>query len=174
MKNLFLLSFFAIFVLASCGQEADNQEAANEDAAPKVNELALSDDGIHYGEKITDDGAIPLATLVSQMQHVEDSLETKVVATVSKVCQNKGCWMTLVNDAGDEMFVQFKDYSFFMPFDIEGKEVVVDGKAYVEYTPVDELQHYAEDLGKPQEEIDAITEPKEELKIYARGVIIRS
>lgn len=174
MKKSLLFSVLAIFILASCGQEKDSSQVSGDENDSKVNELALSDDGIHYGEKITDEGAIPLANLVSHMEGVEDSLETKVYGKVTKVCMNKGCWMTLETDAGDELFVQFKDYSFFMPFDIEGKEVVLDGKAYSEYTPVDELQHYAEDLGKSQEEIDAITEPKSELKFYARGVIIRS
>ena len=70
------------------------------------------------------------------------------------------------------MFVKFKDYGFFMPKDIAGKRVVMDGYAFKEITPVDELRHYAEDEGKSPEEIAAIVEPKEELKFLAKGVLL--
>ena len=59
--------------------------------------------------------------------------------------------------------VKFKDYGFFMPKDISGKEVILNGKAYVNEVPVDEQRHYAEDAGKSEEEIAAITEPKKDL-----------
>jgi len=101
-------------------------------------------------------------------------VRTKFTAKVESVCQVKGCWMNLVpSEAGnDEIFVKFKDYAFFMPLDISGKNVIVEGVAYKEVTPVDELKHYAEDEGLPQEEIDKIVEPKEEIKFMADGVIV--
>lgn len=128
----------------------------------------------HFGEKITSDGAIPYAKLVSQMGDA-DSLQVKVQGKVDEVCQKKGCWMTIVNpeDAeGEELFVKFKDYGFFMPFDLSGQEVVMEGYAFREVTSVEELRHYAEDAKEPQEVIDAITEPKVELKFLASGVVI--
>jgi hypothetical protein len=70
------------------------------------------------------------------------------------------------------MVVQFKDYGFFVPKDIAGRQVVIEGYAYRAVTPIEDLKHYAEDAGKSQEEIDAITEPKEELKFLASGVIL--
>ena len=70
------------------------------------------------------------------------------------------------------VFVKFKDYGFFMPLDLAGSEVIVQGKAYKEVTSVDELRHYAEDEGLSAEEIAKITEPEEELKFMADGVII--
>ena len=39
-------------------------------------------------------------------------------------------------------------------------------------TSVEDLRHYAEDEGKSEEEIMAITEPVEELKFMATGVEI--
>jgi Domain of unknown function (DUF4920) len=68
--------------------------------------------------------------------------------------------------------VQFKDYGFFMPKDISGRKVVMQGYAFKALTPVDELKHYAEDEGKLKEEIEAITEPKEEIKFLASGVLL--
>ena len=76
-------------------------------------------------------------------------------------------------DMGDnESFVKFKDYAFFMPKDIAGQEVIVDGKAFVEQTSVEDLKHFAKDAGKSQDEIDAITEPKLTLSFLSSGVLI--
>jgi hypothetical protein len=70
------------------------------------------------------------------------------------------------------MRVTFKDYGFFMPKDISGKSVVIDGYAYIETTSVDILRHYAEDAGKSKAEIEAIKEPLRELSYEAAGVLL--
>ena len=59
-----------------------------------------------------------------------------------------------------------------MPLNAEG-EVVVNGKAFVTETTVDELRHYAEDAGKSEEEIAAITESKFEYRFLADGVLLK-
>lgn len=79
--------------------------------------------------------------------------------------------MNLTDDTGNEIFVKFKDYGFFMPLDCEGQELVMNGFAVKSVTSVDELRHYAEDEGKSEEEIAAITEPKEEITFMADGVV---
>ena len=105
----------------------------------------------------------------------KEKIEVKVRGTVEDVCQAKGCWMNIVSSKTEEkMMVQFKDYGFFMPKDIAGREVIIDGYAYYEVTPVDELRHYAEDAGKTPEEIALITEPSKKLKFLASGVILVS
>ena len=71
-----------------------------------------------------------------------------------------------------EVFVKFKDYEFFMPLDLAGGTVIAKGFVSKELTTVEELRHYAEDEGKSKEEIAAITEPKEEYKMMASGVVI--
>lgn len=94
-------------------------------------------------------------------------------AKVNTVCQVKGCWMTLKSaDVDIEIFVKFKDYGFFMPLDLAGQEIIAHGIVSKTITPVDELRHYAEDAGKTKEEVAAITEPKEEYKMIADGVVI--
>ena len=70
------------------------------------------------------------------------------------------------------MMVKFKDYGFFMPLDIVGKEVVLDGEASVKEVSVKQLKHYAEDAGKTKEEIAKIKEPKKELQFVAKGVLV--
>ena len=103
----------------------------------------------------------------------QDSVPAVVKATVQEVCQAKGCWMNVADGGeGQPIFVQFKDYGFFMPKDLGGGEVVMKGYAYREMTSVEDLRHFAEDEGKSPEEIAAITEPEEELKFLASGVHI--
>ena len=120
------------------------------------------------------DAAVSFADVNAQLE-TADSVNVVMRAKVGEVCQAKGCWMNVVDAAGTaegEMFVQFQDYGFFMPKDIAGREVIVEGKAYKQETSVEELKHYAEDAGKSAEEIAAITEPVMEKKFMATGVVL--
>ncbi|TXT27139.1 MAG: hypothetical protein FD134_214 [Gallionellaceae bacterium] len=124
-----------------------------------------------FGDKITADGAIPANLLASKMK-TADSLAVKVTGTVVGVCQNKGCWMQLDIGEGKMIRVKFKDYAFFVPKDISGKTVVLDGRAYHSTTSVTHLRHYAQDAGKSKAEIEKITEPEVNIVFEARGVIV--
>lgn len=129
----------------------------------------------NFGNDLSPDGAISYEQFLLKMAD-SDSMSVKIEATVSEVCQMKGCWMALSSvepTNNTQVMVRFKDYAFFVPKDISGRTVIIEGMAYRETTPVDELRHYAEDAGKSQKEIDAITEPKEELKFMANGVLLK-
>jgi Domain of unknown function (DUF4920) len=130
-------------------------------------------DGKHFGQAISAKGAISYDDMLKKMS-TTDSLSAKVQGKVSAVCKAKGCWMEIVSDdpSAPVMTVKFKDYGFFMPKDLAGKKVAMDGYAFNETTSVDELRHYAEDAGKTKEEIMKITQPKKELKFMAHGVVI--
>jgi len=126
-----------------------------------------------YGEKITADGAIDMTTLLKKLGKKE-SLECKVIGEITGTCVKKGCWMTVVNPDGEDMRVTFKDYGFFVPVsDQEGKTVIMNGVASIETTTVDMLRHYAEDAGKSEKEIMAITEPETNFAFVANGVLIK-
>ena len=159
LKKLMCVCLTAL-LLASCG----NDKAAKTEGP---------DDGKHFGARIDAANAITYDELIPKMG-TADSLAVKVSGKVNEVCQKKGCWMTLTSDqpGQPEMRVTFKDYAFFMPKDLSGKRVVVEGYAYVDVTPVDVLRHYAEDAGKTKEEIEKITEPKREVSYEASGVVI--
>lgn len=101
-----------------------------------------------------------------------DTLNVRFRADVASVCKNKGCWMNLELEDGSEVMVKFKDYAFFVPKDIENKEVLVHGKAFVTELSIDEQRHYAEDAGKSPEEIKAIVAPARTLSFVASGVKI--
>lgn len=131
--------------------------------------------GQNVGAIVSNPNPIDLEALVSTLEK-QDSIKTQLIAKVEGVCQVKGCWMNLVPADGaigqESVFVKFKDYGFFMPLDLAGSNVIVDGVAYRAVTSVSDLRHYAEDEGLSPEEIAKITEPVEELKFLADGVII--
>lgn len=178
MKKGLILLFLAAFAMWSCGSETDTkteEEVATEettDGEESTTETTEAGDGIHFGESITDEGVISYTQLLGQMEG-KDSVSVKVAGMVEAVCQSKGCWMNIAGGEGqEEMFVQFEDYGFFMPKDIAGRKVVMQGKAYRDITSIEDLKHFAEDEGKTAEEIAAITEPVEEFKFLATGVLL--
>lgn len=101
-----------------------------------------------------------------------DTLTTAFRGVVTEVCKAKGCWMKISLGNGEETRVTFKDYGFFVPKDIVGKEVVVEGKGFIESMSVEDQKHYAEDGGASQEEIDKITAVKLTRSFIANGVIL--
>ncbi len=126
-----------------------------------------------FGADISESGALQPAQFITEMNgKVEEHL--KLTAKVNDVCQMKGCWMTLDLENGDQVMVRFKDYEFFVPKDASGKTAVVEGRAYYDEVSVETLRHYAEDAGKSQEEINAITEPEMKLSFVADGVILKN
>lgn len=124
-----------------------------------------------YGASTTADGAIPASALATKMKGLE-SLEVKVSGVASGVCQVKGCWLQVDIGEGKTMRVRFKDYGFFVPKNISGKTVILDGHAYHSTTSVAQLRHYAQDAGKSNAEIEKITEPEVNLEYEARSVIV--
>lgn len=165
MKKILLV--FVVMVLAvGCNNKGktDTSEAVVE--TPKIEYQS-------FGEKITDENVVSKEELQEKYAALQpgDSVAVKFKSDVKSVCQSKGCWMRM--DLGEEeAMVKFKEYAFFMPKDIAGQEVIVDGYAFVEEMSVDEQRHYAEDAGKTPEEVAAITEPKRTLSFMSSGVLI--
>lgn len=127
--------------------------------------------GDFYGEKPKAKGAMDIAELPAQLEKTP-VVQTKVKAKVLDVCSKKGCWIELAVDDKTTAFVKMKDYAFFVPMAAIGKTVVLEGEAKLTTTSVEELKHYAEDAKKSQAEIDAITEPKSEIRFMASGIVI--
>lgn len=170
--KLFKNFLFAMVVIsmAACGDQSTNEHDHDHDH-DHDHESTEVNDGVHFGEEITEDGAVSFDELMNALEGKESIEDVKVIATVGEVCQTKGCWMNVSDGSdSDKIFVQFKDYGFFMPKDLTDSKVALQGKAYYDVTSVEDLKHFAEDEGLSQEEIDAITEPKKELKFMASGV----
>jgi len=126
------------------------------------------------GKAIITNDAIAATSMLAHYKTIQvgDSINSKIIAEVNEVCQAKGCWMRLNLDDENEVMVKFKDYGFFVPKDIKGKNVIINGKAFVKEVSVDEQRHYAEDAGKSAEEIANITKPKRTYSFEADGVLV--
>lgn len=91
---------------------------------------------------------------------------------VQQVCQSRGCWIKLEATNGQSVFVD-TDEKITMPKSIVGKNVAVNGYAFMDTTDVETLRHYAKDEGKSKEEIEKITAPLVEVSIRATGIKIK-
>ena len=134
-------------------------------AQPPAGDANLGD---VYGANVTAGKNYDAKKLTGKLQ--EGPLETKLKAKVLEVCPNKGCWVKVQLEDKSVAMIKMKDYKFFVPTSLEGKNIEVDGKVEMATTSVGELKHFAEDANKSQEEIDAIKEPKKEIKIMANGI----
>lgn len=168
MKKLWILPLLMLAVACSNEKANEADSVATEQSAAPSNEVSIA----VFGEKITEEGALDIVSVASSMEG-KDSLNVKLTGTVDKVCQVKGCWMTMGYGQGESMRISFRDYGFFVPKDIDGKDVVVEGTVYMETTSVDDLKHFAEDEGLSEEEIAKITEPETALTFVADGVIVK-
>ncbi len=165
-KVIYLLALTTLMFGCKNNSETQQEETAVVETESMANYQS-------FGESITDKEVMSQDEMLSKYDQMKlgDTVSVKFTSKVKSVCQSKGCWMRL--DLGEhESFVKFKDYGFFMPKDIAGQDVIVEGRAFVEETSVDDLKHFAMDAGKPQEEIDAITEPELTYAFISSGVLI--
>jgi hypothetical protein len=167
MKNIIKIYAITLLAFAACKKEKVEKVTDKE-----VTKIASNYDS--FGDKISADKALSSEEMLAKFNtlNVGDTINVKFASKINEVCSKKGCWMKL--PVGEtETMVRFKDYGFFMPLDAKDREVIVEGKAFLKETSVDELKHYAEDAGKTEEEIAKITAPKKEFSFEANGVLIK-
>ena len=165
--NKFVLFALSFTLLIACKNEVKDQVTEVETQVEET--MAYKS----FGDKITDENVLTRDELIAKYKNMKvgDTVAVKFKSEVKEVCQNKGCWMKM--DMGeDQAMVRFKDYGFFMPKDLAGQSVIVEGLAFVDEMSVDDQRHYAEDAGKSEDEIAAITTPKRTLSFLSNGVLI--
>ena len=154
MKTLFVSALF-FFSFAAAAQDDDAVKPAAK--------------GVLYGEAITAEGsAVDVNSLQSKM--AAGVFEGKVTGKVKEVCKAMGCWMKLEKADGTELMVKTKNHGYFMPQDLVGKTVVVEGTASVKEISEEKRKHLAEDAGKSNDEIKKIKGATQELQFVAKGV----
>lgn len=165
IKNV-LLAVIAVLFLASC----KNDKAKNIEKEAVKEEISYA----LFGAVIDDDNVLTKEQMAEKYKDLKegDTVNVKFASKINTVCKSKGCWMNLDLGEEKESFVKFKDYGFFMPLNADGRDVIVNGKAFVSTTSVEELRHFAEDAGKSEEEIAKIIEPKYTLSFEADGVLM--
>jgi hypothetical protein len=146
-----------------------SQEAVEKKSPPAGNAIV----GDYYGadvSKISESKAISVEKLENELKNTKKSENVIVKGLVTDVCEKRGCWLTVKTENGSSFFVKMKDYAFFVPTSLKGKNVVLEGNAEKKITSVDDLKHYAKDAKKSQAEINVITSPKEEIRFLADGI----
>ena len=176
-KTLLSLTVLAL-IFGACSTEekagASNEESVSitdADKEPSQNTGVISPS--MYGAEVTVEEVTVSEDLIAQLSNSDTLRNIVISGKIKNVCKKKGCWMKV--DIGDEkeVFVKFLDYEFFMPKDSDGSTAIIQGNAYAEIVSVEDLQHYAEDDGKSEEEIAAITESETTYSFMASGVILK-
>ena len=164
MRKILVLSALIIASL-TFAQEAVSKKSGPPEGKAQVGETFGA--GVSPRAESTAISAKVLSKKLKKSGKVKD---VAVKGKVLEVCDKKGCWITVETENKEKFFVKMKDYGFFMPTALAGKTVVLEGNAEKKVISVDEQKHYAEDAKKSQKEIDAITEPKEEIRFMANGI----
>lgn len=126
-----------------------------------------------YGKEFSTAKAIKPEALSTSMGDKTTMENIVVEGTISQVCQAEGCWLKLKNAAGQDIMIKFKDHAFLVPKDIAGKTAVINGTAMKKVVSIEEQRHLAEDAGASPSDMAAITQPKEELRVEATGVMVK-
>jgi hypothetical protein len=90
-----------------------------------------------------------------------------VEARVSEVCQKKGCFF-IAKDGDATVRVSFRDYSFFVPTNISGRDVTLVGELRQVELSEEQAAHLEEDMGSA----DVDVAPGPQFEIVASAVRI--
>lgn len=170
MKKINLITFLVVLVFSFNGfSQAVSKKTNSKTMVLNTNDYAA------FGEKFAPNKVLSNKEMLKKYKTLKkgDSISVKFKTTIKEVCKKKGCWMSLDLTDNKESFVKFKDYAFFVPLNANNSEAIVNGVAFIEIVPVDELRHYAKDGGKSAAEIKKITKPEIKYAFTATGVLIK-
>ncbi len=122
-----------------------------------------------FGEALTLNQPVTVDEALAQFK-TEKAKTLLLEAKVDKVCQTKGCWMTLKSTTSD-VRVKFKDYGFFVPISLVGKTVWVQGQMTERKLSLAQTQHYVQDEGGDPSKV---TEARTDYQFVASGVLVKN
>ncbi len=159
--------FLVFFLLLSACKDAKTQteQTPQQDEEPS---FATAGAPISEGDVFSE---VEMSEVYSGLKP-GDTVTTRFEGEVVSVCQMKGCWMRVEMPGEETVMVRFKDYGFFVPKDIAGSRVMVEGKAFVSEVDEAERRHMAEDAGKPDSLIAQISGSEMQKGFEASGVRI--
>ena len=106
-------------------------------AALAVSSLGWAGDAKTYGKPLKGLKPTPLADVLARP---EDGRAVRLEGKIAAVCRQKGCWMEL-RQGEAAVHVTFEGYSFFLPKDAAGSDVVLEGKVVVKAPDPDDVKH---------------------------------
>jgi hypothetical protein len=108
--------------------------------------VEVTDDAEVFGAPLDADARS--ASLEALLDNPGDYLDSsvRVDAKIAQVCQKKGCFM--IATAGDKAVrISFRDYSFFVPTDTDGKTVTLTGTLVERELSEKQAAHFRQDAG---------------------------
>jgi len=123
-----------------------------------------------FGAKLVKSDVTTLGNVMAEYKKYEGKVVT-LEATPTKVCKKSGCWMVL-KDGDQQVRTMFKDYGFFVPANIQGKKVRVQGRMEKKMVSAGTIRHLMKDEGKSREEIKKIKTGQIRFQFVADGVEI--
>ena len=81
-----------------------------------------------YGVNFSVDSTVTVKQ-VAEALILGNEIPVTVTGTISQYCKGEGCWLTLKNDDGEDLFVDVKDKAFVLPHNIENKTAIAHGIA---------------------------------------------
>lgn len=163
------LSYLFLLFLPLLGCQPSGSEAVN---TAETTASGQTGQPTSYGQTPTAVEEAKLATEVPILLQQQDSVYLTLSGKALTSCAKKGCWMTVALGEEEDMRVTFRDYGFFVPKDLNGEEVVMEGVLKRKVSSVEELRHYAEDAGKSPAEIQAIQQADTAYAFEAVGVLV--
>lgn len=94
-------------------------------------------DSLLYGKKL---GGLHPTKLAELLDRPEAGKTVRLEGTIDKVCQARGCWLELKQGA-QGVHVTFAGYSFFVPKDMAGKAVALEGRVVVGEPKAGDVEH---------------------------------
>lgn len=161
-------NIFLVFILLFAGCKNAKTDPSGPAQEPEVPTYAEAGAPISDGNVFSE---VEMSEVYSELKP-GDTLTTRFEGEVVSVCQMKGCWMRVEMPGEETVMVRFKDYGFFVPKDISGKRVLVEGKAFVSEVEEAERRHMAEDAGEPDSLISKISGSQMQKGFEASGVRI--
>jgi hypothetical protein len=156
--GLFLAGF--TIALAACHTQEATPEPQPSSASSATTMIAptptpsATSRAATFGDAITITNETPIDAIVKS----PSAFQGKAIATegvVKSVCQERGCWMTLTDDANKTAMVRMHGHSFFVPKNASGKNARVQGTIV---------------LVRDEKECDESKGQKAEIELDATGV----
>jgi len=159
----------AALLVSSCATESKKVEEEKIVTEEKTVELGES-----YGEfNVNPEEAISVEEMLKAFNENPTVNEFTFEAPLIEVCSKAGCWVNIEKGNGETFMVRFKDHFTIPPATEVGTEAYLHGVAHYDTISVELLQHFAEDAGKTEEEINEITEPKFEVGFECDGITLK-
>ena len=134
----------------------------------------LSAAEIKLGKPLSAAKPVEIAALVSHSDQYEGKT-VQVKGKIAEVCQEMGCWMQLVDTAGQQVRIKVKDGEIVFPKDAAGKMAVAEGKFTKQTLTKEEAIKQGEEQAKESgKKFDpaSIKGPKTTYQIQGTGAVI--